>query len=314
MKPLYVRKAVQTATSILLLLGSILISTPEASAEQHLAKIADGIYSYLDTRNATPKNSFGANAGIIIGKEGVLVVDTLVSAKEAARFVKDIRSVSDRPIKYVVNTHAHLDHTFGNSEFAKTGAVIVAHQNCRKNLELNGEATLKRAKGYGLTDDDLAGTVIKLPSVTFTDRMEIDLGGLRVVLIYPGPTHTNESILVYVPEKRVLFAGDTLFTGYHPNIGDADLPGWIKTLDYMGSLAAETIIPGHGPVSGKNDLAAMKDYLIAFDAKAKELTASSNDIGFIVSELKKSLPQRPELDFLIGANVQARYLKKGGAE
>jgi len=300
------------ASGFLVLLGLTLLLTGAAGAQQGLTRVADDVYSYVDARNASPKNSFGANAGIVIGRHGILVVDTLVSAKEAARFIRDIRAVSDKPIIYAVNTHSHLDHTFGNSEFAKLGAIIIAHEDSRRKIEANGEATLKKARGYGLTDDDLSGTSIALPSVTFSRRMEIDLGGARVDLIYPGPSHTGGSILVHVPQKRVLFAGDALFTGYHPNLGDGDLANWLKALDLIASLDALSIIPGHGPVSGRKDISDMKDYIVLFDRKAGELAASSDDPAFITAELKKALPHRAELEFLIGANVQARYLNRDG--
>src|SRR5512140_3087910 len=88
--------------SICVLLGQ------QAYAEGGLTRIADNVYSYVDVKGATPQNSFGANAGIVIGKNGILVVDTLISSKEAKRFLQDIRKVSDKPIKYVINTHYHL--------------------------------------------------------------------------------------------------------------------------------------------------------------------------------------------------------------
>ncbi len=285
------------------------ISTGKAGAEQGLKKIAENVYSYVDTKHASPRNGFGANAGIIIGKDGILVVDTLISAKQADRFIRDIRTISDKPIRYVINTHSHLDHCFGNSEFEKQGAVIVAHRNSREDLRLNGDATMKRAKAYGLTDDDLEGTTIALPKITFTDRMEIDLGGQIVTLIYPGPSHTDGSILIYLPGQKVLFAGDILFTNYHPNLVSGDIEGWVKALDLVSTLDIAVIIPGHGPLSGKKDVNDMRNYLLTFDKKAKELCAGSGDVDWIVSELKKALPQREELDMMIKANVQMRYLK-----
>ena len=93
--------------------GSLAVGE-EATQHRGLAKIAEGIYSYVDQKNPVPGSSFGANAGIIIGKEGIVVVDTLISSKEAQHFISDIRAVSDKPIKYVVNTHEHLDHSLGN--------------------------------------------------------------------------------------------------------------------------------------------------------------------------------------------------------
>jgi len=291
---------------------SIAFSIGGANAQEGLKKIADNVYSYVDTRNASPRNSFGANAGVVVGKDGILVVDTLISSKTARKFLEDIRMITDKPIKYVVNTHSHLDHSFGNSEFEKQGAVIIAHQNSRKDLQINGEAAMKRAIGYGLTDNDLEGTTIALPKITFSEKMEIDLGGQTVILIYPGPSHTDGSVMVYIPDKKLLFAGDILFTDYYPNLVGGDIDGWIKALDYLMSLDVDTIIPGHGPLSGRKDISDMKEYLIAFDKKAKELCAKSKDVDWIVSEIKKALPQRRELDMLIKANIQWRYMKNGG--
>jgi glyoxylase-like metal-dependent hydrolase (beta-lactamase superfamily II) len=281
-----------------------------ATAQGGLTKIADNVYSYADVKHGSPANSFGANAGIIVGKDGIIVIDTLISAKEAQRFIRDIRAVSGKPIKYVVNTHSHLDHTFGNSEFEKLGAVIISHENCKQNLEKLGEATLKNAKVYGLTDKDLEGTVIAYPALTFSDRMEIDLGNQKVELVFHGASHTNDSIMVCLPDKNTVFAGDILFTNYHPFMADGDIEGWVKVLDHIASMGNVTIIPGHGPVSGKQDIEDMRNYLITFDKKAKELTADSGDTAQIVSEMKKSLPARAEGESMIPANIQMKYLKR----
>jgi glyoxylase-like metal-dependent hydrolase (beta-lactamase superfamily II) len=280
-----------------------------AYANEGLTKISDNVYSYVDVKGASPQNSFGANAGIIIGKDGVVVVDTLTSAKEARRFIQDIRKVSDKPIRYVVNTHYHLDHAFGNSEFEKMGAVIISHAADKMNMEATGEGTLKNAKGYGLTEDDMAGTEIAYPVLSFTEKMQVDLSDRKVELLYFGPSHTGGSIMVYLPDQKILFAGDILFTGYHPFIAEGDLKGWLHVLDRIMALDVVTIIPGHGPVSTKQDVADMKNYLIIFDKKARELTAKSNDIGYITSEMKKALPARAELDMLIQGSLQ-KYLKK----
>ncbi len=297
---------------ILLFMLSIVVSISvnhEAFA-QGLTKVADGVYSYADIKNSSPANSFGANAGIIIGKDSIVVIDTLVSSKEAKRFIKGIRTISEKPIKYVINTHYHLDHTFGNADFKRLGAVIISHTNDSKNLKTHGETALKNAKDYGLSEKDMKGTRIAYPVLTFNDRMEIDLGDQKIELIYIMPSHTDGSILVYLPEKKILFAGDILFTNYHPFIGDGNIDEWIKTLDYIMTMDVEKIIPGHGPISNKKDIEDMKNYLIAFDKKAKELTAQSNDAEYIVSEIKKSLPPRPEGIELIQWNIQMKYLKK----
>ena len=278
-------------------------------AQDGLTKIAENIYSYVDVKNGGPANSFAANAGIIVGKEGIVVVDTLISAKEAQRFLKDIRKISDKPIRYVIDTHSHLDHTFGNSEFAKLGAAIVAQTNCRENMRKNSEETLKNSREYGLSPEQIDGRKISVPSLTFSDRMLIDLGDVMVELIYIAPSHTTGSIMVSIPQRKVLFAGDILFTDFHPYVAEGDISGWARNLDYIAELNVEQIIPGHGPISGKKDIVEMKSYLLTFDRKAHELAAQSSDADFIAAELKKSLPPKSQGEWMIPYNLRKKYLQ-----
>lgn len=299
-----------TAVTAALVLLSIFIFGHAAPAQEGLVKIAEGVYSYRDVKHAKGGNSFGANAGIIIGRDGIVVVDTLISAREAARFIKDIRAVSDRPIKYVVNTHMHLDHTFGNCEFVKLGAMIISSRAGKNEMKRYAEPALQKAAAYGLTAQDMEGTAICYPTVTFEKTMELDLGDRTVELIHPGHSHTEGSIVVLVPDRKLLFAGDVIFTNYHPFMKHADISGWVKTLDVLAGMDFTLLVPGHGPLSGDKDVEDMKNYLIVFDKKARELTAQSGDLQSIVSEMRKALPPRAELDMMIDANIQMNYLKK----
>lgn len=287
---------------------SLCLFHPAVQAENGLSKITDSAYSYVDVKEAAPKKSFGANAGIVIGKDFLVAVDSLMSAREAKRLIKDIKKVSQKPIKFLINTHFHLDHTLGNSEFARLGAIIISQENDKENMQKAGEGMLKYAKQSGLSDQDLKGTKISYPTLTFDNRIRLDLGNTRVEIIYLGPSHTTGSVLVYLPQDKVLFTGDILFTDFHPFLGNADIEGWIKVLDHILAMDVDKIIPGHGPVSSKKDIADLKNYLQVFDLKAKELTAQSNDLNFIVAEMKKSLPPRAQLDTLIGKNIQMKYL------
>jgi cyclase len=279
-------------------------------AESGLTKIADNVYAYVDVKKSSPQNSFGANAGIIIGSEGIAVIDTLASAKEAKRFIEDIRKVSDRRIKYVINTHYHLDHTFGNSVFKQLGATIISHVIDDQNLKSKGGAALKNAKEYGLSESDMEGTVIVYPDQTFNDGMGIDLGNQKIELFYPGNSHTDGSIFVYLQDKKILFTGDILFTNYHPFMADGDIKSWLKALDFIGNFDAVKIIPGHGPVSGKKDIEDMKNYLLTFDKEAERLSSESKDIDYVFKKIKKVLPDRDEGEWIIKANLQMKYMKK----
>jgi len=280
-------------------------------AADGLTKVTGSIYTYADVKKASPQNSFGANAGIIIGQDFLVAVDALISSRESRRFIKDIRKISPKPIKFLVDTHYHLDHALGNSEFAKLGTVIISHENDQANLQKAGEGMLQHAKQSGLSDQDLRGTKLAYPTLTFSERVTLYLGNDKVELLFLGPSHTTGSVLVFIPQEKVLFAGDLLFTDCHPFLGEADIAGWIKVLDYIMTMDVDKIIPGHGPVSSKKDVADLKTYLLVFDQKAKELTAQSKDLNFIVAEMKKALPPRSQLEFLIGRNIQMKYLPPG---
>jgi len=296
----------------MLLLSMVLVSlflVPGAYA-QGLTKLADNVYSYVGEKDGSPAHSFAANAGIIIGRDGVLVVDTLISAKEATRFLADIRAVTDKPIKYVVNTHTHLDHAFGNCVFARLGATVISHTADREMLAKVGAATLKDIGNFGLKPEDMSGTEIVLPTIAFGDRMQIYLGDVAVELIRVAPSHTGGSLVVYVPSQKVLFAGDILFTDFHPFLADGDIAGWTTSLDALLTMDVERIVPGHGPLSNKKDLQEMKDYLLQFDGKARELAAKSQDSEAVAAELLKVLPKRAMGEWMVAFNVKSRYLGK----
>lgn len=296
----------------ILVLATVIVSllfVPVAFA-QGLTKLADNVYSYVGEKDGSPAHSFAANAGIVIGRDGVLVVDTLISAKEATRFLADIRAVTDKPIKYVVNTHTHLDHAFGNCVFAGLGATVISHTADRAMLVRVGADTLRNAGDFGLQPEEMTGTEIVLPGLAFSDRMQIDLGDVTVELLRVAPSHTEGSVVVHVPSQKLLFAGDVLFTDFHPFLADGDIPGWTTTLDALLAMDVERIVPGHGPLSTKKDLQEMQGYLARFDSTAKELAAKSQDGEAIAAELQKVLPPRAMGDWMIAFNVKSRYLGK----
>ncbi|MFA5260758.1 MAG: MBL fold metallo-hydrolase, partial [Candidatus Omnitrophota bacterium] len=263
-------------------------------AAEKLTQVAGNVFAYVDTQDSSKDKSCGANAGIIIGQDGIVVVDTLISSKEARRFIRDIRSVSRKPIKYVINTHYHPDHAFGNCEFSRLGAVIIAQKNDKQAMKNTAEESLKNIGFFGLTPEDMKGTKPAYPVLTYGDKMEIDLGDQKIELIHARHCHTDGDTLVYLPDKKILFTGDILFTNYHPFLGEGNIDEWVRELDNMKAMDVEKIIPGHGPLSGKKDLEDMKGYLRLFDQRAKELAASSDDAQEIADAIQQELPARPE--------------------
>lgn len=264
-----------------------------------LQRLSDHVYALAGATQASPSaNSYGANVGVVVGRDAVLVIDTLISAKHAQRLAEAIRQVSDKPVKYVVNTHYHVDHVLGNCVFTKQGAVILAHDSTRLDMPEVAER-LAHPESLAMTAQDLEGTAVSAPTVTFAQDMRIDLGDVTVELSYPGPTHTSGSITAYVPQDKVLFAGDILFTRYHPHLGEGDLANWQKVLAEMEKTPAKKIVPGHGPLSSVADLRDMRAYLSEFDAQAKALCAGKTaaDAPALQKYWLRGFPRRIEPSF-----------------
>ncbi len=287
-------------TSVISILCLAVALSPRAVfAQGGLVRVADNVYAYSDVKDPSPANSFGANAGVVVGTKGAVVVDTLISAKEAGRLLRDVRAVTDKPVRYVVDTHYHLDHAFGNGVFEDGGAVVIAQEKDTAAMKAAGDKLLAGAREMGLTAADLEGTRIAPPTITFGDRLRIDPGGVTVELIFVAPSHTAGSAMAYVRERKVLFTGDILFTDYHPYLGEGDIDGWVRTLDAILLLDVDAIVPGHGPVSTKKDVQAMKEYLLAFDRNARALAPAAKNAQALAAELKKVLPARSRAEFLI---------------
>lgn len=276
-----------------------------------LLKIVENVYIF-STLDYSPARSYGANVGIIVGNEGILIIDTLISSKGARELIENIRKISDKPIKWAINTHHHSDHSFGNAEFKKLGAAIISQEKC---LERMKDYSTKRLQDF-LKDETIAnafeGTEIVYPTVTFSEKMTINVDDIKVELYNSGHTHTLGSSFVYLPAQKIMFTGDIVFTDSHANLIEGDLEGWYKALDYMNSFDVDKVVPGHGPIASKESMAQMKQYLITFDDNAKRLCSSYNkeqDINVLIKELEKTLPSCKNFDVLIGWNLKARYIK-----
>ena len=300
-------KKIIAGLTIFLAISILLI--PWVSAEG-LQKITDRVHAYHGVKNASPGNSFASNAGIVVGQKGVAVVDCLSSAKEARRLLADIKKVTGLPILYVIDTHSHFDHALGNCVLAEAGATVIAHENCRQSMVKAGDGVLKAIKNMGMTDELLEGTTVVYPSLTFKERMEIDLGGVRVVLIFRAPSHSPGNILVYIPEEKVLFTGDILFTDFHPYLGSADLDGWHKNLDHIQTMDVEKIIPGHGPLSTKKDVDDLKEYLTVFDRNARKLCKTNDSLDEVVKRMIEITPARAQGEWMFAANLKMKYFNK----
>lgn len=203
-------------------------------SEAEIVKFRDGIYLIRSVGSG--------NITAFTSDDGVLLVDSKLT-NEFDKAVELLRTVTDKPIRYLVNTHFHLDHTGGNTGFAGLGAQIVATANTRMRLSQTQQTGL--------------------PVVTFDDHMDIYFGGRTLRLYHYGRGHTDGDLIIYIPEEKIVMTGD-LYAGWGPSIrlidynGGGSLVAWPETLDKVMALDFDTVIPGH---SGVTDRAHLKDYI-----------------------------------------------------
>jgi glyoxylase-like metal-dependent hydrolase (beta-lactamase superfamily II) len=202
------------------------------------------------------------NVGVVAGSDGVLVIDTRATVPQAEELLTELRQLTDGPVRWVVNTHAHFDHTFGNSVFKAAGATVIAHEQAAAQLAERGPALQQHYRDNpgpdpafpGISEEVLAA-VAAAPLVpveeTFAVAKVIDLGDRRVELLHLGNGHTDGDVVVVVPELDVLFAGDLIEESAPPSYGDDSWPlDWPETIDRIAGMLSATakVVPGHGAV------------------------------------------------------------------
>jgi glyoxylase-like metal-dependent hydrolase (beta-lactamase superfamily II) len=255
-----------------------------------LRKVADGVYAAI----ALPRTPINCNAAVIVYDEGVLVVDTHSRPSSARSLVEQIKTLTDKPVRYAVNTHFHWDHAQGNQAYPVAfprQVAIVASEATRESLKAEGLARVKQqleqapaaiaerrkqlateqdpAQRTRLEDEvrqhetymaELQGLDLVLPDLTFDKSLILHRKDRDIVLLFMGRGHTSGDVVAYLPQQRVVATGDLLH-GWMPFMADAYPPEWVATLDQLGRLDFDWIIGGHGGVKPRAHLVAFRTYL-----------------------------------------------------
>jgi glyoxylase-like metal-dependent hydrolase (beta-lactamase superfamily II) len=248
-----------------------------------LKSIGPGVYAAIDG----PDHRAGSNAGVIIGDDSVMVVDSFFDPAAARALLGEIHKLTPKPVRYLVNTHYHADHVAGDGVFRDAGAIIIAHRNVRawvrtENLHLFGDRITPARR------EMVAG--FALPDLVTDKSITIWLGARRVD-IHAAPGHTGGDLVIAVPDAKVLFCGDLLWRRVSPNIIDGTVSLWTQTLsgfERMSDAADETFVPGHGDVATIKDVVALHDYfadLTAWTTQAR--TAGLSGDALTASVLPK---------------------------
>ncbi|MCL0093066.1 MBL fold metallo-hydrolase [Dehalococcoidia bacterium] len=224
-------------------------------------RLADNVYALLDLAHP-----IGVNAGFVVTDEGVVIIDTGWTHSSALTILGSIEAAAPgKPIKWVILTEHHSDHIFGASVFKARGAQIIAHRLAKEFLESKGKDYVEQMiklfnkhwqtmpQGYDFGRTFFQKVELVLPDRTIDETTDLHVGGEELRLI-PTSGHLLDCISVYLPRTKILFAGDTIYSGYSPTtrFGDASQwREWIKSLEGLKELEIDVIVPGHGPLCDK---------------------------------------------------------------
>ena len=216
--------------------------------------LGHNVYAAIDDA----KGDAGANAGFVIGDDGVAVIDTFENPEASKQMLAEIRKLTQLPIKFVINTHYHIDHVAGNSLFQQNGAVVVAQRNVRtwihtENLKFFGKDIKPEQRKMVET--------LGAPDAVYDTGVTLFLGSRRIdVRVFPG--HTGGDSVVFIPDANVVFTGDLFWRNTLPNLIDATTSAWIPTLNSLIAVAPDAAyVPGHGDVGNVDDVKNFRDYL-----------------------------------------------------
>jgi cyclase len=271
-----------------------------------LQQVSEGIYAYLQPDGSWYLN----NTGFLVGRDGVISVDATSTERRTRAYLDAIATVTQQPVRTLVNTHHHGDHTHGNYLFG--GATIIGHERCRKAIL---GSPMPPPPGVW-TEVDWGHLEPMPPFLTYTEGVTLWSDELRCEVCYVGtPAHTTNDSILHIPERSVVFAGDLLFNGGTPFALMGSISGWIEILEtVLRPLGAQTLVPGHGPVCGPEVIDDVLAYLrfvqhTAAEAKAAGLTPLQAARQVDLGEFKDLL----DAERIVG-NLHRAYLELDGAE
>ena len=251
------RRLVAGLLTVLVCLGAG-VALAQQEPKRAITRIAGDLYRF--------QNNFHFSV-FLVTPDGVIATDP-INADAAAWLKSEIARRFGKPVKYLIYSHDHADHSSGGEVFADT-AVVVAHENAKRTIIGEGRPTA-------------------IPDVTFTDKLTIELGGKVVELVYPGPSHSDNLIAMYFPAERAVFTVDFISVKRLPymTLSDAYFPGWIDAIKRVEAIDFDILVPGHGPLGAKADARDHRVYLEDLHAAVLEAARAGQSLDDMRTKIK----------------------------
>jgi glyoxylase-like metal-dependent hydrolase (beta-lactamase superfamily II) len=286
-------------------LFSLLLWGAAANTPESVQELAPGVFVRLGNRDRNQP----ANCGWVVFKDYVLVIDANFpwGAKE---ILPQIRKTSDKPIRFVFNTHYHGDHAYGSSQFTAQGATLICSQDCAAESRTKGQAGWDRNTATG--EYSLKPYRLEHPTLVFDKSMVFDDGEKRVELHLAGPGHSKGDAVAWLPKEKILFTGDLCVNwGFGNNVADADADhdNWLKALEKMRQMAPKTVVVGHGDPGGPDVLIAQHKYLSEMLGKVRSGIQSGRTADQLAADIDLTSHKIGSNKERNAASVRAVYRK-----
>jgi len=273
------------AVSIILALAGVVCAQNQTPlvATGKTREIAEHIYVIPDQRvNLVP------NIGIIVGRDAVLVIDTGMGPKNAETVLGEVKKITSERIAYLTVTHFHPEHGMGAQTFPQ-GTTIIYPMAQKTELAEKGADIIDMFSGFSPEIAALLKPVrITMPSVTFAEEAEINLGDFPVQLLHWGPAHTRGDEFVFLPKQSILFGGDVVVNRFFPIMPDSDASGtnWIRMLERLEKLNPAIVVPGHGEVGDAGLIRTMRDYLLFVRDRVQQMKSQGSNVADVEKTLE----------------------------
>ncbi len=268
-------------------------------------EVSDGIYAYIQ-----PDGSwFLNNTGFLVGRTGVVSIDTTSTERRTRAYLEAVARTSRQPIRTLINTHHHGDHTHGNCLLPL--ATIIGHPLCREEIR---KTPFPPPPGLW-SEVEWGDLHPEPPFVTFDTALTVWVDDLRVELhTVPTPAHTTNDIVAWAPERSVLFTGDLVFAGGTPFVPMGSVRGSLRALEWLRSFNARTLVPGHGPISSSSAIGDIEAYLLFVQETARR----GKDAGLSPLEVARQtdlggFAELTDSERIVG-NLHRAYAELDGAE